>query len=114
LSEIESGLAWKLENGAIFVHVSRMETETETKTIAITLELDAYEKLCAAKRPEESFSELIRRVAFEPAVASGQVRSTGASLLEYYRKGGSGFSEEYLDSVEEAIKHDTLPEDPWA
>ena len=68
-----------------------------TKTI--TLELDAYEKLRAAKKPGESFSEVVRRAAFADAPL------TGSNLRAYYRSGGSGVSERYLDSVEEAAKH---------
>lgn len=89
-------------NSPFFVHDSCMATKT------ISLELDAYEKLRAAKRPGESFSEVVRRATLEPAPV------TGASLLKYLRGGGSGVSEEYLDSLEEAIKHDPPPDDPWA
>lgn len=78
----------------------------ETRTI--NLDLDVYEKLLAVQRPGETLSEVIRRTAFEPEPY------TGAAILEYYRKGGSGASEEYLASVEEAIKHDPPPDDPWA
>jgi hypothetical protein len=77
-----------------------------TKTI--TLELDAYEKLRSAKRGGESFTEVVRRAVVEDAPV------TGAALREYYRKGGSGISEKYLDSVEEAAKHDPIPDNPWA
>jgi hypothetical protein len=83
------------------MHVSCMATKT------ITLELDAYEKLRAAKKSGESFSEVVRRASFPDTPL------TGARLLEYYRSGGSGVSDEYLDSVEEAIKHDPVPDDPW-
>jgi hypothetical protein len=77
-----------------------------TKTI--TLELDAYEKLRVSKRPGESFTDVVRRAQFdEPA-------STGASLLEYLRKGGSAVSDEYLNEVEAADKNDKPPDDPWA
>ncbi|HUF61532.1 MAG TPA: antitoxin VapB family protein [Verrucomicrobiales bacterium] len=77
-----------------------------TKTI--TLELDAYEKLRRAKKPGESFSQVVRRAAFpdEPL--------TGARLRAYLRAGGSGISETYLDSVEKALQHDPVPDDPWA
>ena len=77
-----------------------------TKTI--TLELDAYEKLRSAKKAGESFSEVVRRAEFANAPA------TGASLLSYYRDGGSGISERYLAAVEEAAKHDPIPDNPWA
>ncbi len=77
-----------------------------TKTI--TLELDAYERLRAAKKSGESFSEVVRRAEFAESPL------TGESLRAYYRSGGSGVSESYLDSVEEAVKHDPAPDSPWA
>ena len=40
--------------------------------------------------------------------------ATGESLLNYFRNGGSGTSDKYLDAVEEAAKHDPIPDDPWA
>jgi hypothetical protein len=77
-----------------------------TKTI--TLELDAYEKLRHAKRGGESFTEVVRRAVWVDAPA------TGEALRSYFHKGGSGTSDKYLDAVEEAAKHDTIPDDPWA
>ncbi len=77
-----------------------------TKTI--TLELDAYEKLRRAKLGGESFTEVVRRAVWV------DVPATGAGLREYFRGGGSGVSAKYLDSVEEAVKHDPVPDDPWA
>ncbi|MFN0125471.1 MAG: antitoxin VapB family protein [Verrucomicrobiales bacterium] len=77
-----------------------------TKTI--TLEIDAYEKLRAAKKPGESFTEVVRRAEITDAPL------TGASLLAYLASGGSGVSGRYLDAAEEAAKHDPLPDDPWA
>jgi predicted CopG family antitoxin len=50
-----------------------------TKTIS--LELDAYERLRAAKKTErESFSSVVRRAIFPPAA------HTGASVLEHMGK----------------------------
>ena len=76
-----------------------------TKTI--TLEIDAYEKLRFAKRGGESFTEVVRRAVLVDAPL------TGAALREYFRNGGSGISEKYLDAVEEAAKHDPIPDNPW-
>jgi hypothetical protein len=77
-----------------------------TKTI--TLELDAYEKLRLSKRPGESFTEVVRRARFEESPA------TGANLRRYFREGGSGVSEDYLDAVDAAEKNDQPPDDSWA
>ncbi len=77
-----------------------------TKTI--TLELDAYEKLRSAKKAGESFTEVVRRAVFADAPP------TGESLLAYLAAGGSGVSDRYLDSIEEAAKHNPIPDDPWA
>jgi hypothetical protein len=77
-----------------------------TKTI--TLEIDAYEKLRCAKKPGESFTEVVRRAEFADAPL------TGASLLAYLASGGSGVSEHYLEAAEEASRHDPIPDDPWA
>jgi hypothetical protein len=77
-----------------------------TKTI--TLELDAHDKLKAAKKAGESFSEVVRRAMFTDAPL------TGESLLAYYRAGGSGIGEHSLDAIEQAAKHDPVPDDVWA
>jgi Putative antitoxin len=61
-----------------------------TKTIS--LEPDAYKKLRQAKTGE-SFTEVVRRAVWLDTPA------TGVMLLDYYRKGGSGVSERYLDAV---------------
>jgi len=84
------------------VHGLRMATKT------ISLELDAYEKLRAAKRAGESFSAVVRRASFaeEPL--------TGKKLREWLRRGGSGVSAGYLDAVDQAAGHDPVPDDPWA
>ena len=77
-----------------------------TKTI--TLELDAYEKLRTAKKGGESFSEVVRRAEFTHAPL------TGENLRAYLRSGGSGVSDRYINAVEEAAKHDPVPDNPWA
>ncbi|MBE2180668.1 MAG: antitoxin VapB family protein [Chthoniobacterales bacterium] len=77
-----------------------------TKTI--TLEIDAYEKLRAAKHRGESFTEVVRRAVWEHTPA------TGSALREHFHRGGSGVSGKYLDALEEAAAHDPHPEDPWA
>ena len=73
-----------------------------TKTISI--ELDAYEKLAAAKKgPRDSFSKVIRRTHFEnPA-------PTGADLLEHLDK---LFAHLPDDGVSLADALAELPEDP--
>jgi hypothetical protein len=77
-----------------------------TKTI--TLEQDAYTKLRRAKRGGESFTEVVRRAVWVDTPA------TGEELRNYFRAGGSGISAKYLDSAEEAARHDPTPDDPWA
>ena len=77
-----------------------------TKTIS--LELDAYEKLLGAKRPGESFSEVVRRAVIEDSPL------TARSLRDYLASGGSGVSDAYLDAVEKAALNDRPPDDPWA
>lgn len=77
-----------------------------TKTI--TLEMDAYEKLRGAKRPGESFTEVVRRAEFADSPL------TGAGLLAYLAAGGSGVSDRYLDAMEAAANRAPIPDDPWA
>ena len=76
-----------------------------TKTI--TLEIDAYDKLKSAKKAGESFSEVVRKAIFPESAP------TGTGLLAYYRSGGSGLSEQALDFLDQAAKHDPIPDAPW-
>jgi predicted CopG family antitoxin len=77
-----------------------------TKTIS--LKLDAYERLRAARRtPDESFSRVILRATWPETTA------TGAELLEHYRRHGPFLSEEGIERIE-WLKADAQPaEDKW-
>lgn len=76
-----------------------------TKTIS--LELDAYEKLKAAKEGRESFSSVVRR-----CVVPGKAK-TGKEVLTYYRARENFLSEETLKSIEEIDANDRPPTSPW-
>ncbi len=76
-----------------------------TKTIS--LELDAYEKLRAAKRGSESFSSVVRR-----AVIPGTTKN-GAEVIAYLKSEGPFFEEEELDAMESAAEADIPPTNPW-
>jgi hypothetical protein len=56
-----------------------------TKTI--TLELDAYEKLRSAKKPGESFTEVVRRAEFSDAPLAGESLLAGELILLYWHIG---------------------------
>jgi predicted CopG family antitoxin len=76
-----------------------------TKTI--TLEMDAYEKLAAAKRGRESFSSVVRR-----CILPGAPRD-GASVLAALRERRRFMSDEDLDRIEEVDRSDPPPDNPW-
>ena len=80
-----------------------------TKTIS--LELDAYEKLKAAKLDvRESFSAVVRRAAWK------KKNYTCADLLKHMEqraKEGSLLSEETLDRLEEAQRHPRRSPSHW-
>jgi predicted CopG family antitoxin len=79
-----------------------------TKTI--TLELDALEKLEAAKwTPEETISDVVRRAQFP------QKPHLARELLEDFRArvGSSPLSEETLDRLEEAQRHPRHSASHW-
>ena len=73
----------------------------------ITLELDAYEKLAAAKQGRESFSSVVRR-----CILPGGSRD-GASVLAILREKRSFLSDDGLNRLEEIVRNDSTPENPW-
>jgi predicted CopG family antitoxin len=77
-----------------------------TKTISLRLE--AYDKLKAARRyPAESFSEVVLRATW------ADTTTTAAEFLSMCRERGPLFTMEELDRVEAMKKKDTPPEDKW-
>jgi predicted CopG family antitoxin len=76
-----------------------------TKTIS--LELDAYEKLRAAKRGRESFSSVVRRV-----IIPSRARS-GAEVIAYLKSEGPFFKDEELEAIEALADGDAPPHNPW-
>ncbi len=76
-----------------------------TKTI--TLEIDAYNKLRAAKNGRESFSSVVRRALLPNA------KKTGESLLAVLKSREALLTEEDLKAVENAKDTDTIPINPW-
>lgn len=77
-----------------------------TKTIS--LELDAYERLKAAKGPGDSFSDVVRRAIFpKPAL-------TARELLSQLKSRGPIFSAPELNELEKThAKLSGHPDDPW-
>jgi predicted CopG family antitoxin len=75
----------------------------------VSLKLEAYEKLKAARKyPSESFSEVILRARWpEDTITAGE-------LLELYRTRGPLFTEEELDEIEAAkTEMNQPPRDKW-
>jgi len=79
--------------------------EMSTKTI--TLELDAYERLKAAKRsPRESFSEVVRRL---PIPGHSFV---ARDLLKLREQRGAYLTDEDLAAIDELNRADQPPDIP--
>ncbi len=84
------------------MHTACMATKT------ISLRLEAYDKLRAARRyPDESFSQVILRATWPEETLNG------AELLRRMRENGSWLSEEALDRIELHKAGDAPPEDKW-
>lgn len=75
-----------------------------TKTISVNLE--AYERLCSARSAaNESFSKVICRGEWKPK------RGSAGDLLRRSRKRDS--SSANIDLLDEAQENDAPPNDPW-
>ena len=84
------------------MHDSCMATKT------ISLELDAYEHLKAAKGPGESFSDVVRRATFRKTPLTAQ------DLHAQLEKRGAMLSESELKDLEKTHEElSALPDDPW-
>jgi hypothetical protein len=78
-----------------------------TKTIS--LKIEAYERLRAARRyPTESFSEVVLRATWPEDTI------TAKELLALARSRGPAFASAELDSIDAARLLDAPPEDKWA
>jgi predicted CopG family antitoxin len=86
-----------------YVHNAQMSVKT------ISLKLEAYERLRAAKRyPNESFSEVVLRATWPEDTV------TARELLGISRARRVRFSDEELDRIEAVKKHDAPSEDKWS
>lgn len=77
-----------------------------TKTIS--LRIDAYERLRAARRdPGESFTQVVLRATWP------EVSTTGRDLLRYLEEHGPTFSESGLERIERLKREAQPPVDKW-
>jgi predicted CopG family antitoxin len=76
-----------------------------TKTISLRLE--AYDRLRRAKKPGESFSDVVMRARWDDRTV------TAAELLRRRRERGPLLSEEELDRIEALRCEDRPPDDKW-
>ena len=85
------------------VYIAQMSTKT------VSLKIEAYERLRAARRyPAESFSEVVLRANWP------EDTTTGRELLASCRAGRPHFSDEELDRLEALVRQQIPAEDKWA
>jgi len=84
------------------MHTACMATKT------ISLKMEAYERLRAARRyPTESFSDVVLRATWPEDTI------TGRELLALARSRGPEFSLAELGAIDAAAQLDAPPEDKW-
>jgi len=85
------------------VHNAHMSVKT------VSLKLEAYERLRAARRyPTESFSAVVLRATWPEDTI------TARELLGLCRTRRAGFSDQELDRIDALKRRDAPPEDKWA
>ena len=83
------------------MHSSCMATKT------ISLLIEAYDRLRRAKKPGESFSDVVMRARWnDQAITAGE-------LLRQRRSTGPRLPDEVLDRIEELRCGDLPPDDKW-
>jgi hypothetical protein len=74
----------------------------------ISLKIEAYERLKAARRyPTESFSEVVLRATWPEDTV------TAAGLLALLKTSAPWFTDDELDAIDAAKRNDQPPEDKW-
>jgi len=96
------GATQPLTPSACTMHSTCMATKT------ISLKLEAYEKLRAARRyPDESFSQVVLRARWPEETV------TAAELLQLCGERAAHLTEDELDRIEKLKESDVPAEDKW-
>ena len=115
-AEEESRIDWSLTTWK----GSRLQQHREFLALPFRRKLEVIEELDDFARYTQEYLESRGRPYIDPAtgeLVKGHIpgaMATGASLRRYFREGGSGVSEQYLDDVEAVEKNDPPPNDPPA